>query len=160
MDELVARVRDRWARRYTPPKETVPVYNHDGKAVYVTPETLKKEPGKFRKIPDSELNDDGHLGNPRHPGQQHLPRKPKKPHKPEIERKPPPAPIHPPIPRRRPLPPKRPKPVPLVKPPKVPEPSPAREYKKVKRFLANVQRVADRFLEAGSPTDSETARRE
>ena len=74
----------------------VPVENTETeRTVYVKPETLKAKPGKFKKVPESELNSEGKGAEPFHSGQPHLPRKPKKPHKPEIPREPPPAPIHP-----------------------------------------------------------------
>ncbi len=117
------------------------------RVVYVVPETLKDNPGKYKKIPPSELNDSGHLGDPKHPGQPSQAKRPQKPHRPAIERDPPPARIHPPIPAHPPEPAKRPKPVPPLKLPKVPEPDKPQEWKKEKRYLsASVVRVMARWL--------------
>jgi len=125
----------------------VPVVKQDtGNIVYVLPETLKKEPGKYKRVPDSQLDSEDTPAPRRHPGQPRLPKKPKKPHKPEILRDPPPARIHPPIPPKAPLPAKRPRPVKPVKAPKVPEPSPQREFKKVKRYLAAGDSMLTRVL--------------
>lgn len=147
-ERVVARFLE--ARKYTRPKNMIPVYNQDTeRIVYVLPETLKDDSATYKKVPDSQLNTEGKPAPMRRPGQPHLPRKPKKPHKPEIPRDPPPAPIHPPIIRKPRLPPKEPKPVKLVKPPKVPEPSPPPKYKRVKKYLF-AARVVEKFL-ATSP---------
>ena len=149
MDPLAYRVATRFDAAYKRPTNMVPVENQDSeRIVYVLPETLKEQPGEYKKIPESQLDTNGQPSHPRHPGQPELPRKPKKPHKPEIPRDPPPAPIHPPIPPKTVLPPKRPKPVKRVKPVKVPEPSPRPKWEKRKRFLhpTAAERVAARFL--------------
>lgn len=138
------------ARKYTNPTTEVPVFNTDTeRVVYVLPETLKEEPGKYKKVPPSKLDTQGKPA-PRRPGQPHMPQKPKKPHQPEIPRDPPPAPIHPPVPPKKRLPPKQPKPVPELKPPKVPEPSPPHRWKKVKRILYAddpLKRVVEKYLD-------------
>lgn len=153
VDPLAERVAERWARKYTRPKNMVPVENKDTeRIVYVLPETVLEEGGKYQKVPESKLDTSGKPAPLLHPGQPHLPQKPRKPHKPEIPRDPPPAPIHPPIPRKRVLPPKRPKPVKVVPPPKVPEPSKPKRWEKVKRFLQAydhdpmISRVIERWL--------------
>lgn len=135
MDDLTLRVLRRWAAG-----KEIPVENTEtGRTVYVLPETLAKNPGKFKKLrPDQ-------AGDPRWRGKAKPPRRPKKPHRPEIPRDTPPAPVRPPIPPKRVKLPKPVKPVPLLKPPKVPEPSPPRRWKKVKRFLASAEVVVERY---------------
>jgi len=129
--------------------DLVPVENTETeRTVYVKPETLKKQPDRFKKIPESEMNTEGKPAEPFHSGQPHLPRKPRKPHKPEISRDPPPAPIHPPLPPKGELPPKKPKPVKPVKPPKVPKPPEKPEYERVEKYLRpGVEaRVVEKYL--------------
>jgi hypothetical protein len=127
----------------------VPVENtKTERTVYVLPETLKEEPGRFKKIPESELDSDGNEAPMFHPGQPRLPKKPQKPRKPEIPRDPPPAPIHPPKPPKPNLPPKKPRPVKPVKPPKVPEPSPKPKYERREKYLypGLEARVVEKYL--------------
>ena len=127
--------------------EGVPVRNKEtGRTVYVLPDTLKKHPERFQKVPDYEV------GDPRWRGKPEPARRPQLPEKPEVPRDSPPAPIRPQIQKK---PSKRMKPVvevPEVKPMKVPEPSPPRRWKTPKKFLptvtANAESVLRRYLEA------------
>jgi hypothetical protein len=119
------------ASRFLAKEKEIPVENQEtGRIVYVLPETLEKEPSLYKRIPENKA------GDPRWRGKSKPPRRPKKPHRPEIPRDTPPAPVRPPIPPKRVKPPKPVKPVPPLKGPKVPEPSPARKWKKIKRFLS------------------------
>lgn len=145
------RIVHRWAA-----EKELPVYNKDlDRYVNVLPETLKEHGGKYEKIPDTELDHDGHVdqhGTRRR--QPHLPRKPQKPHRPWIPRDPPPSPLHPPAPPKLPMLPKQPK-IHLLKPPKVPKPPEPHRYERYKRFLkdadeahvAQVARVVQRYIE-------------
>lgn len=145
------RVVARYLGAYKRPENMIPVENQDSeRVVYVLPETLKEEPGKYKKVPESRLDTTGKPSHSRRPGQPRLPQKPRKPRKPEIPRDPPPAPIHPPVPPKPTLPAKRPKPVPHLKPPKVPEPSPKPKYEKRKRFLYPTasERIVEKYLAA------------
>lgn len=139
-------------RKYTRPKNMVPVEDKETeRTVYVLPETLQEEGGKYEKIPPSQLNTEGQPAPERRPGQPHLPRKPKKPHRPDITRDPPPAPVHPPIPPKERLPPKKPKPVPPLKPPKVPKPSEPQRWEREERYLHATEqnlRVVQKYLDA------------
>ncbi len=148
------RVAERFLEGYKRPKNMVPVWNKDTeRTVYVLPETLESEGGKYERLPADELDSQGKPTFLRHPGQPHLPRKPKKPHKPPIPRKPLPAPPHPPLhpSDRKNLPPRKPKPVPKVKPPKVPQPPKHQDFRRVRRYLyaddANPERVLQKFLD-------------
>lgn len=139
MSDLTQRVLERWASRLgdlsvqaksrTP---GVPVKNKDtGRTVYVLPETLKEDAGRFQKVPPNQV------GDPRWRGKPKPPARPRKPEKPEVPRDAPPAPIRPAL-KEKPV--KRMKPVtevPEVSPMKVPEPSPPRRWKKLKRFQAS-----------------------
>lgn len=138
---LADRVLARWLLAKT---KEVPVKNKDtGRTVYVLPETLKKDPGRFEKVrPET-------VGDPRWRGKAKPPKRPRKPERPEIPRDPLPAPIHPPILPKRVKPPKPVKPVPLLKPPKVPKPSEPLRWTREKRYLA--ASVAQRFLDDQGP---------
>jgi hypothetical protein len=141
--DLTQKVLARWVA-----SKEVPVKNKDtGRTVYVLPETLSKDPGRFEKVrPET-------VGDPRWRGKAKPPKRPKKPERPEIPRDTPPAPVKPPVLPKRVKPPKPVKPVPLLKGPKVPEPSPFRRWKKVKRFLS-AEDVVARYLSddhLGSP---------
>lgn len=119
-DPLSMRVLRRWAA-----ENEIPVKNKDtGRTVYVLPETMKKEPGRFEKM---QPNDSG---DPRYRGKPKPPRSPRKPRRPRLPVDPPPAPIKPELPPKEPEPAKPVKPVLPVKPPKVPEPSPHRKWTK------------------------------
>jgi hypothetical protein len=135
---LTERVVRRFLEAYKRPDNMVPVWNTEKeRTVYVLPETLKEEGGKYEKLDPDDTNSQGKPTYLRHPGQPQLPRKPKKPRKAPIERKPIPAPPHPPLhpSERKNLPPRKPTPVKPVKPPKVPEPPKHQDFKKVKRYL-------------------------
>jgi hypothetical protein len=153
VEELVRRVAERFrVEAYKRPKNMVPVWNKDKeRTVYVLPETMKEEGGKYEKLPDNELDSQGKPTPLRHPGQPQLPKKPQKPHKPQIKRKPVPAPLHPPLLpiERRNLPPKKPKAVPHyhVKPPKVPHPPNTEDFKRVRRNLKADDAVPERVLQ-------------
>lgn len=138
-DTVAQRVLVRWAKARS---KGVPVRNKDtGRTVYVLPETLKTDPGRFQKVPPDQA------GDPRWRGKPKPPARPRKPDKPEVPREPPPAPIRP-VFKKKTV--KRMKPVtevPEVNPMKVPEPSPPRRWKKLKqrRFEA-AQAVVERYL--------------
>lgn len=125
----------------------VPVKNKDtGRTVYVLPETLKKHPGRFQKLPED------HVGDPRWRSKPKPPRRPEKPEKPDVPRESPPAPIRPQIQKK---PSDRMKPVvevPDVDAVKVPVPSPPRRWKTLKKFspvvTASAESVLRRYLEA------------
>lgn len=123
-----------------PRTKGVPVTNKDtGRTVYVLPETLKKDPGKFEKVPEEKA------GDPRWRGKPKPPKRPRKPEKPEVPREPPPAPIQPEL-RKKPVKPMKPvTEVPDVEEMKVPEPSPKRRWKKLKKYK-NAAIVLQRFL--------------
>lgn len=123
-----------------PRTKGVPVTNKDtGRTVYILPDTLKKNPDKFEKVPEDKA------GDPRWRGKPQPPARPRKPEKPEVPREAPPAPIRPEL-HKKPV--KRMKPVtevPEVDEMKVPEPSPPRRWKKLKKYLASEQ-VVERWL--------------
>lgn len=148
-DELALRVFERWAKERT---KGVPVTNKDtGRTVYVLPETLKKNPDKFKKL------DPDDAGDPRWRGKPKPPRKPRKPDKPEVPREPPPAPIRPEQKTKKVKPMKPVTEVPEVDPTKVPVPSPPRRWKKLKKFQAGehektAEAVAERFAKSRPTT--------
>jgi hypothetical protein len=104
----------------------VPAKNRDtGRIVWVLPETLRDNPGKFQKPrPDEDPTNEG----PKPPA------KPAKPRRPRIPLDPPPAPIKPPEPPEVPEPPKIPSVPEPADPPKVPKPSPHRKWKIKKKY--------------------------
>jgi hypothetical protein len=141
VDDLTRRV---LARAYKKREKGVPVKNRDtGRVVYVSPDTLDKNPGRFEKVQDPDQS----TGDPRWRGKAKPPKRPAKPHRPEVPRDPPPAPVKPPVPAKRVKPPKAVKPVPMLKPPKIPEPSPQRRWRKLKDRFASAEEVVRRFTQ-------------
>lgn len=126
--DLTARVVERFLAAKIRDK-AIPVKNKEtGRTVYVLPETLKKDPDKFKKIPPDKA------GDPRWRGKPKPPKRPQKPDKPDVPRDAPPAPIKPQIPARRVKPTQQVTDVPDVAPMKIPKPSPKRRWKKPKKF--------------------------
>jgi hypothetical protein len=148
--EQARRVAERFVEAYKRPDNMVPVWNkHKERTVYVLPDTLKEEGGKYEKLPAEELDSQGKPTFLRHPGQPQLPAKPKKPHKPPVNRKPIPAPPHPPLhpTDRKNLPPREVVPVKRVKPTKVPHPPKHQDFKRVKRYLKSDNAAPERILQ-------------
>lgn len=141
MSEAAQRIADRWARKDKKRTKGVPVRNRDtGRTVYVLPETLQKDTGRFERVPPDTV------GDPRWRGKPKPPAKPVKPAKPEVPRDPPPAPIRPLIKKRRVKLVERVPEIPEVEPPKVPVPSKPHRWKKVKQLQASAEAIVDRYL--------------
>jgi len=114
---------------YSKRDKSVPAVNQDtGRTVYVLPDTIKKNPEKFKALPPDKA------GDPRWRGKPKPPKLPRKPEKPEVPREPPPTRIRPEIQRKKVKPTNPVKKVKPVKEMKVPEPSPKRKWKKLKKF--------------------------
>ena len=131
-------------RKYKKREDGVPVKNKDTeRTVYVLPETLKKHPDEFTRVPEDKA------GDPRWRGKPKPPRQPEGPEKPEVPREAPPAPIRPqqekePVSQMKEV-----NEVQPVKPMKEPTPSPPRRWKQPKKFQPTAaESVLRRYLEA------------
>lgn len=127
------------------------VRNKDtGRIVYVVPETLQEEPGRFEFVSPEDLEPPSHRHKPEQA------RKPKKPRKPHHQHDPIPVPkpyLRPPQPVK---PAKLPKPVKPVKPIKILEPPEPIKYPLVpgrKLYRKIAEKVVERYLRLNLPIE-------